>query len=181
MAMLKLFGLLSLLCGVLYPLLVTVLAQVLFPLQANGSLLQDQGQVIGSSLLAQSTSQAGLFWPRPSPAHYATVASGASNLSPTHAQWTKTWQDRRLKNPAAGVDDWTSSGSGLDPHLSPASALAQIPRIAAARGLPADTLKKLVAKHTETATWGIWGQPRVNVLELNLAITRPGKHEHTAR
>lgn len=170
MKMLRLFLALSLLCGVLYPLSVTVLAQALFSEKAQGSQIVINGKLVGSRLLAQKFTGENFFHSRPSAGDYATVSSGASQHSPTHKAGIEAREARRLALPDADVDAWTTSGSGLDPDLSPQSALAQIPRIAAARGVAPDELKALVDKNTTYPTFGIWGRPRVNVLELNLSL-----------
>lgn len=175
MAMLRLFFVLTLLCGVIYPLLVTGISQIAFPHEANGSLLREGDKIVGSSLLAQKFTSTSYFHPRPSAGDYATVASGASQHSPTHKAGTAARLLRQKELPLAAVDAWTTSASGLDPHISPSSAWAQIPHVAAARGLSPEVIRQLVEAHTKTATWGIWGQPRVNVLELNLALNAQGK------
>lgn len=174
MKMLRLFLALSLLCGILYPLTVTVVAQVLFSEKAQGSQIVIDGKLVGSKLLAQKFSDESFFHSRPSAGDYATVSSGASQHSPTHKAGMEAREARRLALPEAGVDAWTTSGSGLDPDLSPQSALAQIPRIAAARGVNPDDLKALIDKNTTYPTLGIWGRPRVNVLELNIALMNRG-------
>jgi K+-transporting ATPase ATPase C chain len=166
--------------GVLYPLAVTGVAQALFPAQANGSLITRDGKVIGSTLIAQQFSGPGWFQPRPSAVDYNAAASGASNLGPTNRTLIETVAKRveamRASNPGADpaapvpVELVTASGSGLDPHLSPEAALWQIPRIAAARGMAESDLRTLVAHHTEGRTLGLLGEPRVNVLMLNLAL-----------
>jgi K+-transporting ATPase ATPase C chain len=162
---------LTLLTGVVYPLVVTGFAQVLFSQKANGSLLVTDGKIVGSALLAQKFDQPGYFWPRPSGADYATVASGATNKGPTSADLVKAIAERRAKlGPDAPDDLLTSSGSGLDPHLSPAGAKFQIPRIAAVRKLPAEKLNALVDQFTAGPQLGILGEPRVNVLALNRAL-----------
>ena len=177
MNMLRLFAVLSLICGVLYPLAVTGLAQLLFAHQSQGSLITRNGVVVGSSLLAQKFSSPQFFSARPSAANYATVSSGATQASPTHKAAMTARLERQHALPHAGVDGWTTSGSGLDPHISPETARAQLPRVAAARGLTEDALKPLILAHTETETWGIWGRPRVNVLALNLALDARGKDD----
>lgn len=183
MKMLKLFLVLTFLCGALYPIGVTLIAQVAFPSQVRGSLLEIDGKLVGSRLIAQKTTGERFFQPRPSAADYATVSSGASQHSPTHKSGNEAREERRKALPAAGADQWTTSGSGLDPHLSPESALAQAPRIAAARGMELERLRALIMSHIESPTLGIWGRPRVNVLELNLALEgqdKDGGHTGTA-
>lgn len=173
----------TLITGVVYPLTVTGVAQLAFPAQANGSLLLDrQGEVRGSSLLAQPFSAAEWFQPRPSAAGYATVASGASNLAPSNPTLaTRIAEDaQRLQEKGQGVVPMqlvTTSASGLDPHLSPAAVRYQVARIAAARGIPAASLERLIEQHVETP----WVGPAVvNVLALNLALadnSPPAKNE----
>lgn len=162
---------LTLLTGALYPLAVTALSQFLFANKANGSLIFSGEKLIGSSLLAQKTADARYFWPRPSAADYATVASGASNKGPTSSDLVKAIASRREQFGAdAPVDLLTASGSGLDPHISPTAAHFQTTRIAGARGLPVEKVEALVAAHIDAPQWGILGERRVNVLTLNLAL-----------
>lgn len=172
----------TLLFGLIYPLVVTALAQLLFSDQATGSLARDQGgRVIGSRLIGQPFSSPGYFHPRPSAAGsagYDASASAGSNLGPTNVKLIDRIRrdlDRlRAENPMAPipVDLVTASGSGLDPHISPAAAEFQIPRVARERRISEDELRKLVARHTEGRQFGILGEPRVNVLELNLELDR---------
>jgi len=172
--------------GLGYPLLVTGLSQLLFPKQANGSLIVKNGQVVGSRLLGQSFSADKYFHPRPSNAGsgYDPLASGGSNLGPTNqALVTRVEQDVarwQKENPGVPIpsDLVTSSGSGLDPDISPASAAFQVARVANARGVSQDQIRTIVAKHTQGRQWGIFGEARVNVLEVNLDLdeslpTRP--------
>lgn len=158
----------TLLCGVLYPLAVTGLAQV-FPAQAGGSLMRVQGQVVGSRLIAQRTEDPKRFWPRPSAASWAADASSGANLAPGALADARA-ERRALFGPEATPDLLTASGSGLDPDLTPEGAFAQVPRVAAARGMPVAVLHDLVATHVQLRQFGILGEPRVNVLELNLAL-----------
>ncbi len=166
--------------GIGYPLLMTGICQALFPYQANGSLITRNGKVIGSEILAQGFTKPVYFQPRPSAAGngYDPTSSGGSNYGPTNqklydrmkaavAQFHKDNPDYHGPIPA---DLLTTSESGLDPDLSPASAEAQIPRVAAARGMPADQLRALVAHYTRGPDLGLLGEPRVNVLDLNLAL-----------
>ena len=161
----------TVLTGALYPLIVTGFGRVLFAEKADGSLLRADGKIIGSELLAQKNESPRYFWPRPSAADYATVASGASNKGPTSADLVKAIAERREKFGAdAPADLLTASGSGLDPHISPAAAQSQAARVAKERGLALDRVTTLVAEHTQPPQWGIFGEARVNVLALNLAL-----------
>jgi potassium-transporting ATPase KdpC subunit len=177
---LVLFALLSLLTGALYPLLITAFAQAAFPEQANGSLIVRDGRVLGSALIGQPFADARHFWSRPSatrPAYNAAASSG-SNLGPLNPALLDSVKARvealRAADPESSapvpVELVTASGSGLDPHLSPAAALYQVHRIAARRGLSEAALQRLVAEHTEERVLGILGEPVVNVLQLNLAL-----------
>ena len=164
--------------GLIYPLAVTGVSQILFPAQANGSLIIKNGQVVGSRLIGQSFSADKYFHSRPSAAGngYDPLASGGSNLGPTNqtlvnrvAGDVAKWQQ---ENPGAPVpaDLVTTSGSGLDPDISPASASFQLERVAKARGVSVQQVQQLVARHTQGRQWGVFGEPRVNVLELNLDL-----------
>lgn len=186
-----LFTLLSLLTGAIYPAVVTVFAQVLFPKQANGSLIANRdGKLAGSSLIGQPFNSPGHFWGRPSataPFPYNAGASSGSNLGPTNPALIDAVKTRIEALKAADpnnkapipVDLITASGSGLDPHISPAAAEYQINRIAKARNIDAGKIRGLIASHTEGRQWGVLGEPRVNVLTLNLALDtlRPGRQE----
>jgi len=173
----------TVLAGLLYPGFVTALCQVLFPKQANGSLLEPNGQVVGSSLIGQNFSKPEYFHPRPSAAGndgYDATASTGSNYGPTNQKLIDrvkaSAEQFRKENPDyAGpipADLVTASGSGLDPHLSPASAEAQGARIAKARGITLDQVQQLIRESTEGRTLGFLGEPRVDVLRLNLELDR---------
>ena len=179
---------LTILTGLLYPGLVTGICQMIFPNQANGSLIVKNGHVIGSALIGQSFTRREYFQPRPSAAGadgYDPTSSGGSNLGPTSqkladrvksslAQFRKDNQDFTGPIPA---DLLTASGSGLDPHLSPASINAQAPRVAVARGISINQIQQLASEFTEGRELGFLGEPRVNVMRLNIALDErfPGK------
>lgn len=180
---LTLFVALSLVTGLAYPLAVTGIAQLLFANAANGSLVLRDGRPVGSSLIGQSFSDPGHFWSRPSatsPGPYDAANSGGSNLAPTAPALVDAVKARlqalRAADPGntapVPVDLVTASASGLDPHISRAAADYQVPRVARVRGLPAARVQALVDAHTEGRRFGFLGEPRVNVLALNLALER---------
>lgn len=169
----------TLITGVIYPLLVTGLSQVFFKSQAQGSLIEKNGEIIGSRLIGQTFTKLGYFYSRPSAAGngYDSMASGGTNYGPTNKKLFDgnvkgAVETHRKENPQAPipVDLVTSSGSGLDPHITPAAAEFQIERVARERGVSLDEARRLVQKHTEGRQFGFLGEPRVNVLELNLAL-----------
>lgn len=177
-----LFLVFTVLTGVAYPLLVTGIAQVVFPRQAGGSVIVENDRPVGSALLGQPFSGPGYFWSRPSatgPSPYNAAASSGSNLGPTNpvliervkADVERVRAAHGGKTPVP-VDLVTASASGLDPHISPAAALYQVDRLAASRGLDPAAVRRLVEEHIEGRTWGVLGEPRVNVLQLNLALDR---------
>ncbi len=173
----------SVLTGIIYPLVVTGIAQIAFPSQANGSLIYRNGHPVGSSLIGQSFSDPKYFWSRPSatsPVPYNAKSSSGSNLGPLNADLAKVVQERiavlRKADPdnkaPIPIDLVTSSASGLDPHISPAAAEYQVGRVAKSRKMDEKHVRELVVKHTEGRTFGLLGEPRVNVVELNLDLER---------
>lgn len=172
---------LTLITGVIYPLATTGLAQFVFPAQANGSLIRANGKVVGSALIGQQFDDPRYFWSRPSattPNPYNAASSSGSNLGPLHPDLRKlmTERQRRLRavDPAntspIPIDLLTASASGLDPHISPEAAQFQASRIARLRGLPVDRVNDLVHRFTESPQIGLLGEPRVNVVRLNLSL-----------
>jgi K+-transporting ATPase ATPase C chain len=171
----------TLLTGLAYPLAMTGLAQAVFPYEANGSLLERGGRVVGSEIIGQPFDDPRYFWGRPSatsPFPYNAAASAGSNLGPTNPALEEAVKARVAALRAADpgntqpipVDLVTASGSGLDPHISVAAALYQVPRVARARGLSQEQVRALVGQFTEGRQYGLLGEPRVNVLKLNLAL-----------
>jgi K+-transporting ATPase ATPase C chain len=180
---LTLFVVLSLVTGIAYPLIVTGVAQTVFPEAANGSLIMENGKPVGSALIGQPFTGPGHFWSRPSatsPMPYNAANSAGSNLAPTAPALVDAVKARvealRAADPGntapVPVDLVTASASGLDPHISRAAADYQVARVARARGLPVDQVRALVQAHTEGRWLGFLGEPRVNVLKLNLALDR---------
>jgi potassium-transporting ATPase KdpC subunit len=170
----------TVLFGVIYPLAITGIAQVVFPDKANGQLIERDGKVVGSRLIGQGFSSPGYFRSRPSAAGtgYDAANSAGTNLGPTNKKLIDAVmanvEAARKENPDAPVpiDLVTTSASGLDPHISPANADFQVPRVARERGISEADLRGLVATHTEGRTFGFLGEPRVNVLELNIELDR---------
>ncbi|SMC25030.1 K+-transporting ATPase ATPase C chain [Andreprevotia lacus DSM 23236] len=178
---LVLFGALTLLTGVLYPALVTGIAQAAFPQAANGSLIERDGKAVGSSLIGQNFSSPRYFWGRPSatgPMPYNGANSSGSNQGPTNPALADAVKARvaalKAADPAntaaVPVDLITASASGLDPHISPEAAAYQLKRVAVARKLQIERVQALIDAHTEGRQWGLLGEPRVNVLALNMAL-----------
>lgn len=180
---LVLFILLGVVLGGIYPALVTGLAQAFFPHQANGSIIEKRGVAVGSELIGQSFTSPAYFWGRPSASGTFPdngLASGGSNQGPTNPALKQAAEDRAqaLRDAAGGkgpsgpipIDLLTASGSGLDPHISPAAADYQAQRVADARSLTVEQVRALVRTNSEAPQWGLFGEPRVNVLKLNLAL-----------
>jgi len=174
----------SVVAGVVYPVIMTLFAQTVFPYQAHGSLVEKDGKIVGSALLAQQFQGTNYFWPRPSACTYGTgpsgiAASSGSNLGPTSGALRTNVVNNIAAfisgnnlptNTVVPADMIYASASGLDPHISPESARLQIARVAASRGIGEDKVKALVEEHTEPPQWGFLGQARVNVLLLNVAL-----------
>jgi len=168
----------TVLLGLIYPLVVTGLAQVIFPDKANGQLIQRNGQAVGSRLIGQPFGGPGYFHSRPSAAGngYDAANSGGSNLGPTNQKLVDRFKQDlpklQAENPGKPVpiDLLTTSASGLDPDISPAGAELQVPRVASERGMSEEAVRQLIARHTQGRQLGFLGEPRVNVLELNLAL-----------
>ena len=183
-----LFLLFTLLTGVVYPLVVTLIAQVALPYRANGSIVEQRA---GSELIGQQFDDPCYFWGRPSATEkvpYNAASSSGSNLGPTNPDLLKTIKERietirqahRDQTGPVPADLVTASASGLDPHISPAAAEYQVARVAKARGMTEDAVRQLVVLHTEGRTLGLLGEPRVNVLRLNLALEEASRSEgHT--
>lgn len=180
--LLVLFAVLTVLTGLVYPLVVTSAAQTIFPSQAHGSLVLRDGQAVGSTLIGQNFTAPENFWGRPSataPMPYNAASSGGSNQGPLNPALVDTVKGRinalhevdPSNSAPVPVDLVTASASGLDPHISPAAANYQVARVARARQLPEANVQTLVAQHTTAPMWGMLGEKRVNVLELNLALS----------
>jgi len=183
---LRMLVIMSVLTGIIYPLVVTGVAKVAFPRAANGSLIVADGKTLGSDLIGQPFDDPKYFWSRPSatsPQPYNGTASSGSNQGPRNPALADAVKDRikalRDADPgnaaAVPVDLVTASGSGLDPHISVAAAQYQLARVAKARGLAAEQVQRLVAENTEGRTFAVLGEPRVNVLKLNIALDRTPK------
>jgi potassium-transporting ATPase KdpC subunit len=182
---------LTLLTGIVYPVVMVGLAHLLFPHQAEGSLIVRDGRVVGSALIGQNFSSPRYFHPRPSAAGdkgYDATSSSGSNLGPTNKTLIETVRSRvstlrehepGIDHAAIPVDMVTTSGSGLDPEITPAAAEIQVPRVAKARGISEDMVRSLISTHTRGRTLGILGEPGVNVLELNLALDNLGATVHS--
>jgi K+-transporting ATPase ATPase C chain len=179
------FVLFTVVTGVIYPLLTTGIGKVVFPVQTSGSLIEKDHKIIGSTLIGQNFSTPGYFWGRPSatsPQPYNAVNSGGSNFGPTNPAQKSAVADRikalhdadPTNTQAIPIDLVTASGSGLDPEISPAGAYYQLQRVAKARNLDPALVKQLVAQYTEGPQFGLFGEARVNVLQLNLALDKVG-------
>jgi K+-transporting ATPase ATPase C chain len=172
------FVAITIVTGVAYPFVITLVSLVAFHHQANGSLIERDDKIVGSALIGQHFTSPRYFWSRPSAAGYDRAASTGSNLGPTNPAQLETVKQRVADLKAAHGNDTTpvpidlitASGSGLDPHISPAAAAYQIPRVAKARGMAEIAVQKHVAAHTDSRTFGVLGEPRVNVLQLNLSL-----------
>lgn len=175
---LKLFAIMMVLTGIIYPVAVTALAHLFFPKQAEGSLVYDKGNLAGSVLIGQPFSDPKYFWSRPSASDppYNPLASGGSNLGPTNKVLIEQISNRTEILKSSGIqapvpsDLVEASASGLDPHISVNAALVQVPRVARARNLSEDAVRNLVLQHVEGRQFGFLGEQRINVLELNLAL-----------
>ncbi len=182
MTSIKMLILITIITGLVYPLLILLIGQTIFPNQSNGSMLTKSGKIIGSELIAQKFEQNKYFWPRPSSQEYNPMPSGGSNLSPTSQQLQNAVNDRKQKllkaDPTKTEKDIPSdllyaSASGLDPHISPAAALFQVDRVARARGFDSnkkDEIIRLIGRLTEDRDWKIFGEKRVNILRLNAEL-----------
>lgn len=184
MPALRMLIFMTILTGVIYPLVVTGISQALFPRQTEGQLLTNEsGAVVGSALIAQKFTQDKYFWPRPSAVDFNPMPSGGSNLSQDSADLKKAFEDRKLalqkanpSEPALPPQDLLfASGSGLDPHISPEAAQYQLQRVAKSRGMNVEQVQKIVTEMTEDRQYRVFGEPTVNVLALNLALDKEQK------
>lgn len=184
MPALRMLIFMTILTGIVYPLLVTGISQALFPRQAQGELIENAGHVvIGSTLLSQKFTQDKYFWGRPSAVDFNPLPSGGSNLGQDSSDLKKAYDDRKAQLKKADPEVATeppqdllfASGSGLDPHISPEASQYQVPRVAKARGMDINRVKKIVDEMTEPRQYGIFGEPTVNVLALNLALDKEQK------
>lgn len=177
----RVFIVFSILLGLVYPLSITVIAQVAFPQKANGSLIVENEQIIGSSLIAQKFDNPKYIYPRPSAVDYNAAGSGASNFGPTNKKFIEQLKDRignreqQTGNRMIPADSVLTSASGLDPHISIENAQLQAKRIAKIRGLQISTLDELISNNIDSGFLGIWGQEGVNVLKLNISLDKAGK------
>lgn len=162
----------TVLLGLIYPVVMTGMSYMAFPFQSQGSFIEDQGKTVGSALISQKFTSDKYFWSRPSAVDHNPVPSGGSNLGPTSQALQTAVAE---KDPKIPQDLLFASGSGLDPHISPEAAVYQIDRVARARDLPPQQLEKLVAESTQGREWGFFGENRVSVLKLNLALDKLSK------
>lgn len=176
---LRMFVWMMALTGFIYPLSLTFLAQWTMPKPSQGSLMEQQGRMIGSTLIGQKFVEAKYFWSRPSATHHNPLASGGSNLGPTSAKLKKLVEERRaqINQPAIPSELLFASGSGIDPHISIETAYFQIERVAQARGIEVKELKRIVDSHLEKRYFRFVGMPYINVLKLNLALDARGMNE----
>lgn len=176
MSSLRMFSLMTIVTGLVYPIIVTWIGQAVFAKRAGGGLIERDGHVVGAALIAQKFESTKYFWPRPSAVDYNPIPSGGSNLGPTSQDLVKVVGDRRAKiGTNAPGDLLFASASGLDPHISPEAAEFQVDRIALARGLGREKVAKLVHDSVKGRQLGFLGEPTVNVLELNLALDKASK------
>jgi len=179
------FLLLTVITGVIYPAVVTLIVKAAFPAQAGGSVVVSDGRAIGSALIAQPFTGDKYFWPRPSAANYDATAGAGSNLGPSNPALAEAVATRikslgTARRGYVPADLVTASASGLDPHISPAAAELQVARIATARGVSEDAVRRAIAACTEGRSFGLLGEPRVNVLRLNLALDHGLEQGHVA-
>lgn len=172
MISLRSYLMLTVLLGLIYPILMTGVSNGVFPFQSQGSMIEDGGKTMGSALISQKFTSEKYFWSRPSAVDHNPMPSGGSNLGPTSQNLQKSLAEKDNKMPQ---DLLFASGSGLDPHISPEAAAYQVERVARARNLEPQQLEKLVAESTLGREWGIFGESRVSVLKLNLALDKLSK------